>query len=262
MAKRRKIAKVINENMNPMSFDWEDVFYITNLNDGTREYRNNKTDEAWYNLCLKPNPFYRECRHYCLGCGGTYEKFLNLISKYVSCYRDPEALYDFMRNLTDGGKCGTIMLEYEDDWWQDYGSTDFVTCYNDDINNAIEIGRQTNIYGNRHTNVKVTFNKYENSFSIEGKWGNWFEDFISKIVNFKGYTKVDFFKTISDDTDVACCNEIFAELKKRGVKGIKQMKQVDFFTWLDILAPLVNDWYFEDPNSLNDVYSDMEVDDD
>lgn len=244
MAKRRRVAKLVNENMNPMSFGWEDVFYITNLDDGTREYRK-ETNDVWYNLCLKPNPIYPDCRHYCIACGSNYEAKLRTIQKYVSHYREPENMYEAMRNLTSQGKCGRVMLEkYYDPWWQEYGNTDYVMCYNDDINEAIEIGKQTTVHGDSFTNVKVTFNENEESFFIEGRQGEWFENFVDKIMNFKGYTKDAFYELISDDTDIGGCNQIFAELKRRGCKGIKQLKQIGLFQWLDILAPIVNGWYF------------------
>lgn len=238
--------------MDMLSFSWSDVFYITDLDDGTRTYRSEK-ETSWYNLCMKPNPYYLECEHYCIGCGSNYEKMLKLISKYVSCYRNPENVYDMLRGLSDRGKCGATMLEkHYRPWWQEYGNTDYVMCYNDDIDEAIEIGKQTVVYGDSFSNVKVTYNENEDSLFIEGRWGEWFEELVDTVMSFKGYTKVEFFKSIEDFVTVDACNQIFHSLRKHGCKGIKQMKRLNMYRWLDVLAPLMNGWYF---GSINDVYS-------
>lgn len=224
----------------PYMLSWDDVFYIQDLDNGTLSYRLQVKDNEphWYNLKLRPNPIYPECRHYCLACGSRYERLVRLVSIYVSTYTTPMDMYEDLRSTTDGGRqTSKIMLGYDDDWWDEYGSYDY--SYDDDILKAVEIGKKTKIYSGRY--VKVRYTEETDEYSVSGKWADWFEDLVDKVMNFDGHTKQEFYELIQDDCDITCTNMIFANLKAIGCKGIKSMKELNMYRWIDVLVPLINE---------------------
>ena len=251
MAKKQKHTKIVsNENMNPMTFSWEDVFYIQNLDDGTLWYRKNSGRQPdWYNLKLKPNPIYPDCRHYCIACGSDYNKMLSSISYHVSGFRTPDDMYKMLQGCRDQGKVGKVMLEYADEYWKEFGTAENIMMFNDDILEAIELGKKTRRYIGPNVDVRYTEEKDE--LFIKGRWAEWFENFIDCCMSFEGHTKVEFMEHIieyiGDDKEVM--NDVFQGLKKLGCKGIKQMKQLNMYRWIDALAPMVNDWYDNDDSS-------------
>lgn len=241
MAKKKRTQ---NQEMDPYSFSWEDAFYIQDLDDGTLEYRKEvgENEPHWYNLKLRPNPIYPISRHFCLGCGSTYEKMLKLVSKYVSAYATPTEMYDMLKMTYSQGKCGKITLEHNDEWWKIYSREDNVTQFDDDILEAIEIGKKTKIYIG--PNVKVTYTECNDELFIEGRWSEWFEEFIDRCMSFEGHTKEEFMAHLEEYVggDIATMNEIFSGLKTFGIRSIKVMKKTNMYRWIDVLTPLVNEW--------------------
>lgn len=224
--------------------DWEDIFYITNLNDGTYSYRR-EDPRPWYNVRFRPNAINNSCRHFCIACGSDYDKMLKAISRCVSRYGTPDEMFFFMTsNCQDGARQGKRMLEIQDEYWEELWDSEYIEQYYPDINSAIRTGKKTRIYAG--TNVTVTVNEEEEYFFVDGRWAAWFEEFVANCMNFDGYTKQEFYESIKDDCDIYCVNQIFGKLKKMGVKGIKQMKKLDMYKWTHVLAPLVNDWDFGD----------------
>ena len=227
---------------------WEDVFYITDLDDGTYEWRKELDENVphWYNLNVRPNPIRNDSRHYTLACSSNYEAKLRTIAMYVSTYKTPTEFFEALANCSDGSKVGKTMLQLNDDWWDEWGDTEYVTDYDADILEAIEKGLKTTIhYG---PNVKVTITE-DNDFTIEGIWSEWFETFVDHIMGFGGYKKQEFYEWNEEYCGEDCSKEMLHSLiKNKNCKSIKALKQLDACDWCDILAPLVNDWdmYVED----------------
>lgn len=245
MAKRKKHKASVN--MDPYSFSWEDAFYIHNLNDGTLFYRQGKylEEEPFYNLCFKPNPFYPADRHLCIA-SGSYENMLLCIKNHVSCYETPRDMHEAVSRISNewNRRLGAVMMGYAEEWWDEFGY-ESTSQYEDDIMEYIELGKQSKIYSG--LNVKVKYTESEEVFSIEGRWGEWLGDLVDAFMEFDGYTKVELYNQVSDYIDVSCLNDVFAKLRERGIKGIKQMKRMNMYRWFDVLAPLVNDvWYMSD----------------
>lgn len=236
----RKKQTQASRNMDPYSFTWEDAFYIYDLNDGSLFYRGEQ-EGHWYNLCLKPNPFYNVDRHLCVACGEHLQSMLNTVRNYVSAYRNPREMHDAISNISNewNRRLGNVMMGYAEDWWQHY-SYESTKSYEDAINEYIEIGRRTRTYSG--PNIKVKYTEDEEEYSIEGRWAEWFEEFVDRIMSFDGHTKQEFYELLSDDCDISIMNDIFANLKAIGIRGIGQMKKLNMYRWIDVLAPLVNEW--------------------
>ena len=164
-----------------------DLFYIYDLNDGSLLYRGEQ-EGHWYNLCLKPNPFYNVDRHLCVACGERLQGMLNTVRNYVSAYRNPREMHDAISNISNewNRRLGKVMLGYAEDWWEHY-SYESTKPYEDAINEYIEIGRRTRTYSG--PNIKVKYTEDEEECSIEGRWAEWFEEFVDRIMNFDGHTK-------------------------------------------------------------------------
>ena len=69
-----------------------DTFYIV------------ETSPQWYQLRLIDT-------HYCVGCGGSLDRHLKVIKKYVKKYKTSENVYRAVRNTEDGGRMGLATYE-------------------------------------------------------------------------------------------------------------------------------------------------------
>lgn len=253
MAKKKQTQA--SQCMDPYSFSWEDAFYIHNLNDGTLFYRQGREDEEpWYNLCVKPNPYYSVGRHYCICCGSDYEGMLNTIKLYVSSFESPRDMYEMLKSVSNQGKLGKVMLGYADEWWENY-SYESTSPYEDDIMEYIELGRRSKTYIGH--NVRVRYTEEDEECSIEGRWAEWLGELVDRAMAFNGYTKKELYYHLQEYVDTDCLNEIFARLKEIGCHGIKPMKELNMYRWLDVLTPLVNGWDMdssEEDETDNDEY--------
>lgn len=221
---------------------WEDVFYIENMDDGTYDHRPAKSTNCWYVLRLRPNTIRNQSRHYIVACSGDLNNILKSVKMYVSIYgNNLRAMYESFGTTYNGCMLGKTSLEQADNHYSKYK---YDKKYDKYIKNAIKAGRNNTIITG--INVRVEYCIEKDEYTVTGIRKDFFEELLNIFVSFDGYTKIELYRKTSHLIDIYCLNDIFASLRENGCNSIKSLKGLSIYVLIDVLTPLVNSWSFVD----------------
>lgn len=90
-------------------------------------------------------------------------------------------------------------------------------------------------------NLRCEFNETQ-SFQMSGPYAEFARELIDAIYDFEGHTKTELFQSLQEYVDIYCFSGILNALRKNGVHGIKEMKQLRRKDIAKMLVMLIDGW--------------------